>query len=198
MPPRCFVSVRYNDVIQLWWVIVCSRSYSHSEVLSNSRCWKQLGQRMYVVIHSDPVMLIYFYLIQLDYTEDMSAVHCKLWLDINHLVFSRCRTDWTNPCISLQVAPHYLSLIFYFARNVFISNLRHAMPSRVFKCSIPWEVEQVLAWVVTSRETSGNMYSITLINWSCIQSIAPGLFRSSLITCCPHSQYYPLPRFVFI
>ena len=38
------------------------------------------------------------------------------------------------------------SLIFYFARNVFISNPRLAMPSRVFKCSIPGEAEQVLAW----------------------------------------------------
>ena len=33
---------------------------------------------MYVVIHSDPVMLIYFYLVQLDYTEGMSAVNLKL------------------------------------------------------------------------------------------------------------------------
>ena len=52
--------------------------------------------------------------------------------------------------------------------------------------------------VITSRETLGGMYSITIINWSCLQSIAPGLFRSPPITCCPHSQYCPLPRFVFI
>ena len=37
------------------------------------------------------------------------------------------------------------SLIFYFARNVFVSNPRLAIPSRVFKFSIPWEAEWVLA-----------------------------------------------------
>ena len=52
--------------------------------------------------------------------------------------------------------------------------------------------------VVTSRETSGGMFSITVINWSCLESIAPGFFRNSPIACCPHSQYCPLPRFVFI
>ena len=37
------------------------------------------------------------------------------------------------------------SLIFYIARNVFVSNPRLAIPSRVFKFSIPWEAEWVLA-----------------------------------------------------